>query len=801
MYEKLKEKILSDIREFSSSPDIEHVLSIYSSVLDLTIVEPVVLEDEDYKVRMLQLPSKAIANIKDGELSIDGNSSINVALSIENKGTGTRHLVEDKLSYSSLKNIDVEGLFSGFIMSSNNYSETIYGKNISDISFNIKSPIEFNIGSNYPNLHHIIKEKKSPDIGGSFSVSNLSFLNKSSLMSVGISREKSEILMSDWQGIIDELLEVEYERTKLWAFNAIHSMNQERIEGVVDKVSKINFIALAPDLESQKYRSEFFSWSKEINKSLSWIFNVDDKIFDLADDSDSLIKSIDKGAFPFSIILKEYMPEGTKIRQEYVERISKLESILKTYYINSDLAKQRREFIGSIAASEFLDFDKTVELLTSDEKPLDAEIIMESAMKSRADVSQGDLTLKQIKSKWSWLLKGDDYASNINKINEKLKSETVRDLPKILSIFSETIERRLVHDNAKDYGIEQDIFRIDSYYNVDFDEDLYNESYIERAEEEVENSSTEQDHEYYNEFDDDFDNEFDDEVEDISPETPVYISEYALESLANENMHYKEKLDVNYKIHKSFSSLNTLLGSYHTKDITWDKCSDNFSLNGLTASPVSSRKELLELGEELDNCAYTYLDKLLSGESFIYKVVDDSGSVVSSFELKYDDRESKFYSEQNYGYSNSKLSSGSKEVAIHDEFLSQVNSEDILIERDVEVDNSELMDSVDGDEDTLEAARIFSRYDFNTDAPHVAFFALTSIIDKDRYIDKLINSDLPGKSNDFFKEIEFIEESSLKLKISPFKLLSIKKELGIQDFDDELLDSVRRNTQCSDLSI
>lgn len=794
MLNEIKNKIIEDISNNVNSEDRDTYCFLMEKTLNYCLHEPRVLEDENHKIIFTLRPSVSQFLIENGDMRFADDSQLIADMLILKKDDMTKHIISNLVYNTDADSLTVSDLLNNVAETKDSLGNLLLVSNtiFSDhIRFGESLKVSVNSGSF--NLEAAKLELEDPLRKLTISSSGFSFLHKNTLENIGIPESIGKSLSQDWESRLNEFYKCFWQDARDWIAEGLFDkkLNNDFFKGLTDARAK--FVLSGKDSVSQKYRLDFFKWCDEIlrehsDSRFSFHELPDAIILSKNATRESTIANIDRGAYPFQLVLKDYLPSGVKPKSEYLYRISNLKDLISIYYFNNTEHEYDR-LLGSIASSEFLDYEKVVELFTDSERPSNCYGIFNSVSQALEGIYKGEINIKREKQKWNWLLRGKSYKENIDNLNEKYKTETLADLGGILQIYSETVEKRLMLEKAKELDIEDDVFRISDELGVSIDEDFY-ESELKRK---IELDSQQ----YYLEDEDDFFVDSQSQLESV----PSSISDYSLSSSSKSGKSYKELCEINLKIHKAFSSFNSKLGDFHKRDISWSPLCEDFEYDGLTITNITSRRQLLTLGDELQHCAYTYLDRLMTGDSSIFEIRDNaSGKILTSFEIQFDDDEDHFVSKQHYGFKNECVSEDRPEYLAHESFIQSINNGSIQYDRDIELENEDILESVGDDMDTLDSARVLSRYDFGTDAAHMSFFILTSIIDRESYLELLLEHDLASDKSQFLSEIDIIDRLADENNTTPLKVID-KKIKSKFEYSDPKLETIMKSLSEASLSI
>ena len=416
----------------------------------------------------------------------------------------------------------------------------------------------------------------------------------------------------------------------------------------------------------------------------------------------------------------------------------------------------------------------------------------------------GNAEKKQISRQWSWLSSSSlTLGEKLTNFNKKYKmEESFSDYSSMLGDYLDAVFIRLLKDHN----------------HIDFSECItvdIDESTLEYEESEI----SEKIRTHINENDDNFDYEEEEEnlflgfIGDCEPDIDVPKGQNLKGLLYKNSISLKEMAEKNLEMHKNHNKLVKQANKGYNVDLAWTPfLNEPIVLGGkYEISSVSNRLDLLEEGEEMQHCVFSYLQNCLNGDSIILSARDLSDPEkprVATIEVTYDELDdpddnnpdNNAPSEPSYEYSieqcfghHNETNKKTKEVSyLLEEWLKKA-TEGLVptnIQGVVEQEMNHLNQDVlyNAELRPLEHGGIMKAIPFEGDGAYLSYYAFNEYSVGDMSVLSVLEDNMLSRElfyeGSFREEIELIEKIAGEWNYKPVDVVNYKIDHGIKGVNE-----------------
>lgn len=402
------------------------------------------------------------------------------------------------------------------------------------------------------------------------------------------------------------------------------------------------------------------------------------------------------------------------------------------------------------------------------------------------DEAERALALSTISKKMAWLSKRDGSVIEcLLKLDKKFKIEaTYRDYAKLITQLSEAYYFRLFADS--DIKGKEDIFSIGSHFDFSINDRRATELFFEH-------------------FDAQQEPEYDEDAEEYID--PIPASEMfskvvtpgerdVANWLVTNQYALKDTLSLNNELHKAYNKIIRELNNFSSKNFEWGKLTDTpfvyTDANGqtVTISTINTRLDLLEEGNAMSHCVFSYISKCMAGESIILSIRNEQDERLATVELSiesdgHDEDELPTFSlEQCFAHHNTRAPDVAQDAI--NVMLEQLNERELTFNTELSVSHEHQSAFDDAMDDPCNEGDIFTVIPFTTDAAYL----VEEIID--RFLPKgfAFRDYLMEKSgcvseiyyhSQFGRNMTALNEMKKAYDLSAQDLVSLKNQLELID--------------------
>lgn len=416
---------------------------------------------------------------------------------------------------------------------------------------------------------------------------------------------------------------------------------------------------------------------------------------------------------------------------------------------------------------------------------------------------------KEIAKQWRWLAQnnGKDLQERINDIEAKYKiNATWDDYGKLIEGSMKTVWHRTLMD-ISDFDVVDAVSVYDSQLEVDYDKltsmlhKHLDEEYISEWE------PPEYDEDEFDDFDDVYipDGPEQEELPSSHLGSVYEMSQTTINAyIKSMTTSFKEVLDKNAEWHVNASKLTKEMNNVSSNPVQWDgllespvALSENYTIHSIT-----TRQDLLEEGNEMDHCVFSYLGACLSGESTIMSIRDEHNERVATLELNPnssdgDDEPVTYSFGQCFGYKNENVSDELRSLV--DSFIDKINDQEIKVAPSI--GGNEAMASIvdEVEMDPLNKGYILSSVPYHTHAAHLDFFTLEKMLPAGAKVEDLIFKESEAnlrifEISPFSKDISLIRDMAKKHGVAPDNMVRVAIAHDIKKMSElpKLMDGLAR---------
>lgn len=287
---------------------------------------------------------------------------------------------------------------------------------------------------------------------------------------------------------------------------------------------------------------------------------------------------------------------------------------------------------------------------------------------------------------------------------------------------------------------------------------------------------------------------------DFTSPTKTAIKDWLLK----DNYAFRDTVHLNDRLHKKHSTMLKAMNQHSSQDLSWKPLiaspfKHEYEGEKLTASVITTRKDLLEEGREMSHCVFSYLTRCFNGDSVILSITNDNGDRVATMEIAKDEYYEEDYEEdarliapieyqveQCFSHRNNPASDAAWSLA--NTLVDAVNDRKIDVEHNISLDQKSiaLLDKIK--ENPLRDGDVLADYPYNSDAAYFFKEAISAHLPKGKtmmgYFDERAGCfDTIFEQSDFKKEMEQIESLQQHYYVSVEELLSLKTQLQAPDIE------------------
>lgn len=411
-------------------------------------------------------------------------------------------------------------------------------------------------------------------------------------------------------------------------------------------------------------------------------------------------------------------------------------------------------------------------------------------MISKAQSAGDSDKIKEIGHKMAWLSKREESIPEaLLKLEKKHKiMATYKDYPDLLEQFMESYVLRVLSTCSLD---DKDaFFSLDNSANLSIDE-------------------SEVSTRFYRHYDDNNDAEYDEEEDEwISPEPAEEIFEAfsapsALEIkkwVISDRYNFKEILDLNDSLHKEYGKILRQLNNFSDKNFEWEPMlsapfvyQESDVVEPYTAYPIHSRIDLLEEGNMMGHCVFSYLSKSMAGESYIFSIRDKDDNRVATLELvrdgEHDEDEKPLFSlSQCFGPRNTSAPYGAHALA--EQLIEQLNEREIDFKHEPGLSDESKYLFEEAESDLANKGDMFRSIPHNSDAAYLIEEIVDKFLPEGLSFKDYFESSRVGcytevvRMSDFYQEMTQLNKMKATYGVSVADLVALKNDLRLGSIEN-----------------
>lgn len=595
-------------------------------------------------------------------------------------------------------------------------------------------------------------------------------------------------------------------------------VNDARLHPTKSPLPLLNFILSSESPEQAKYRKEFFEVTYKLlaGKDLqSWgdidtrMENIFDGIFSLDKNkksttaTDLIINSINNGKYPMVEIStglgvpsmkKKQFQRAMYILGEHKRGIeSRNNPFSKGFDFRPSTAKGvfcvsklPEEWLLTTPGGVNALTDEGGKFLSERMQGKQKEFIhkllpylVEAGVKIDSFSTKGDkASLKELSKQWSWLSNGNKgLLDKITAFDQKYNvNATFDDYSKILADTLDSVFKRIVKSNN---NIDMsDVFTVEEQ-ELKVNEEMVSTLILKHLDEET----------LLEDKPDDWDEEIDGDYEPLLPSeymAPLYLPEkYSISRLCKESSaSFKEVALLSDKLHKNYSNFLKQANSNSELDFEWAKITDNpFYLDGgFVVDTVSTRLQLLEEGEVMGHCVFSYLNECLSGESVILSIKNKDGDRIATAELSLEEGEEsgvEISIVQCLGKQNAVTSDVRLIERGLEDWVDKVHKGEVAVNYE-KIMNNENRDDIfiDAEDKPMDKGDVLCSIPYSGDGAYLSYFYFNKYTPSNLSIDNIIESQPllyeAYEQSSFSKEIKIIKDIAIRWNCPPEDVVNYK---------------------------
>lgn len=265
--------------------------------------------------------------------------------------------------------------------------------------------------------------------------------------------------------------------------------------------------------------------------------------------------------------------------------------------------------------------------------------------------------------------------------------------------------------------------------------------------------------------------------------------------LTTDNYSFRETLSLNNRIHAEHSKMIKALNKYSDKNFTWDALlPEPFIYHGqsgnVTAHVIDNRLDLLEEGNMMSHCVFSYLSDCIDGESVILSLRDDNNERIATVELKKDsisedDELPLFEIAQCFAHRNKEAPASAWEAA--NALIERLNSRTLTFKPELGIAEKSEDLFLSAQTNPLSEGDLFMSIPYTTDAALLLQDVIARYLPKGKSLDSYFSSMCPS-FYDVYLDSTFKDENDLictlkeKYDLNAAALIQIKEDFKIRGF-------------------
>ncbi len=410
---------------------------------------------------------------------------------------------------------------------------------------------------------------------------------------------------------------------------------------------------------------------------------------------------------------------------------------------------------------------------------------------------------KALASQWSWLSEKDKpMLEKIIHFDEKYKVKaSFHDYGEMLMNLVDTCVMRSIVDSEELESKDNIVSLDEDNMSVDIDEEELSRQYINH----LDSEHAIQDHEPPEDWDEEEYGDYDPEYPSMYTDSLYLPGSMQVGRLTSENQSsFKKMAELNHEMHKSYNVFLREANSTSDENISWTPIVDEpFMLNDqFEARPISDRLDLLEEGQAMGHCVFSYISKCLAGDSVIISVRDKNGSDpennrVATIELtpiepEYNEHDSNAFGyeiEQCYGPGNTSSGYVSEIEELVESWLEKVAKGEVPTNGEKITQSGEaagdLIERVE--KDPLEEGGLLKQIPYNSDGAYMAYFQFDKFTPQGCSVEDVVSDNDTAYQffvgSGFYRDVLAIKELSRKWDVPAMDVVRYKTRHDISEVD------------------
>lgn len=334
----------------------------------------------------------------------------------------------------------------------------------------------------------------------------------------------------------------------------------------------------------------------------------------------------------------------------------------------------------------------------------------------KAKAAQKKSELKSISARCDWIAKrtpGSSVMEHLFTLEEKHKiTATLDDYPKLIGQMITAVTMRTL--SSLPFDEIDTLAAVGSDFQLEIQSDNVSRALFHYHDSEAEPET------YYDDDLEEYVTDYPEPAEEIYAAFREPTTGHIKNWLTEGQYAFKDILDLNDALHKAHNLIIKEMNQYSDHDFHWKPLiAEPFEHNGIQARVITSRLDLLEEGNTMSHCVFSYLPACLAGESVILSLRNAQDERVATVELVQDgegeDELPLFNVNQCFGHRNDRAPAEAWATA--NALVEQLNNRTLAFEPDVSMDNDsqDIFDEAANDHPVTQGD-LFSAIPYNTDA-------------------------------------------------------------------------------------